>query len=131
MINAFSSRPNLKTKSSLEDSALRLYYKIMNAFILKVLIVTKSQRLCHVQFSLYRLTPGVLIYYLKSKHQKQGDEFEKHPFCTNMSLWVGIHGKSVAWGQVNRQRLEETMYILPCHSCYICGSWRSKEVGVF
>ena len=90
MINAFSSRPNLKTK---EDSALRPYYKIMNVFLLKVLIVTKSQRLCHVQFSLYRLTPGVLIYYLKSKHQKQGDEFEKHPFCTNMSLWVGISWK--------------------------------------
>ena len=21
--------------------------------------------------------------------------------------------------------------MLPCHSCYICGTWRSKEVGVF
>ena len=46
-----------------------------------------------------------------------------------MSLWVEISWK--AWGQVNRQRLEETMY-LPCHSCYIyCETWRDKEVGFF
>ena len=21
--------------------------------------------------------------------------------------------------------------MLPCHNCYICGTWRNKEVGVF
>ena len=32
-----------------------------------------------------------------------------------------FHGKPVDWGQVNRQRLEETMYVA-------FGTWRSKEV---
>ena len=53
MVNAFSSSSNLKTKSSLKDEALRPYYKIMKVLLLKVLIVKKSQKLCHVQFSLY------------------------------------------------------------------------------
>ena len=43
----------------------------------------------------------------------------------------GFHGKQVAWGQLNKQRLEWTRYMLPCHSFYSCGTWRSKEVGFF
>ena len=39
----------------------------MKVFLLKVLIVKKSQKLCHVQFSLYRLTPGVPIDILSEK----------------------------------------------------------------
>ena len=63
-----------------------------------------------INFFLYRLTLGILIYYLKSQHQKHGDEFETHPFCTSL-CGLGFYGKPVAWGQVNRQRLEETMHI--------------------
>ena len=54
MINAFSSTPNLNTKSSLEDKALRSYYKIMKVFLLKFLIIKKSQN-C-VMFNFFILT---------------------------------------------------------------------------
>ena len=33
-------------------------------------------------------------------------------------MWLsgyGFHGKPVGWGQLNRQRLDETM-LLPCHN---------------
>ena len=49
-------------------------------------------------------------------------------FCTNIPLWVGISWKAYGLRQVNRQRLEE-ICMLPCHNCYVCGTWRSKEVG--
>ena len=41
----------------------------------------------------------------------------RNTLCTNMPL-----------GQVNRQWLDETMHVA-CHSCYICDTWRSKDVG--
>ena len=43
-------------------------------------------------------TWGIDILFEKLTPEKQGDEFEKHPFCTNMSLRVGISWKaSVLW----------------------------------
>ena len=36
-----------------------------------------------------------MIHYLK-----QGDAFEKHPFCTNMPLWVGISWKASGLGAI-------------------------------
>ena len=66
MINAFSNRSSLNTKYSLEDYALWPYYKNYESFSPKNLNVKKSQKLCHVQFSLYWLTPDTLIYYFKS-----------------------------------------------------------------
>ena len=89
----------------------------MKVFLLKVLIVKRSQKLCHVQFTLYWLIPGVLIYCLKSWHQKHGDEFEKHPFCTNMRLWVGISWKASGLGAS------------VCCLFIICGTWRREEVA--
>ena len=39
-------------------------------------------------------------------------------------------GVSLAWGQVNRLKVGgRKLYMLPCHSCYIYGTWRSKKVG--
>ena len=43
-------------------------------------------------------TWSIDILFEKLTPEKQGDEFEKHPFCTNMSLRVGISWKaSVLW----------------------------------
>ena len=68
----------------------------MKAFLLKVLIVKKSQKLCLFEKLISETWEGIW----------------KHPFCTNMPLCgYGFHGKPVAWGQVNRQRLEKTMYV--------------------
>ena len=39
-------------------------------------------------------TWGIDILSEKLTPEKQGDESEKHPFCTNMSLWVGISWKA-------------------------------------
>ena len=46
------------------------------------LMVKRFQRLSQVLFRSCWTWPRVLIYFLKSKHQKQGNEFEKHPLHT-------------------------------------------------
>ena len=51
-----------------------------------------------------------------------------------------VHGDmsvSLAWGQVNSLAKwfawwdwgRRKLYMMPCHSCDIYGTWRSKEVG--
>ena len=55
----------------------------------------------------------------------------RNTFCT-MLLGVGIwfHVKpELAWMQVNRLGVEGNYVMLPCHSCYIYWTWRSKNVG--
>ena len=49
-------------------------------------------------------------------------------WCVDWGLtwWV-----SLAWGQVNRLRVGGNFCMLPCHSCYIYGSWGSQEVEEF
>ena len=67
----------------------------MKAFLLRILIVKKSQKLC--------------LFENMGKNQKTSETFEKIRNM-GMNLRNGFYGKPVAWGKVNRQRLEGTMF---------------------
>ena len=58
------------------------------------LMVKRFQRLSLVQFPSCWPWTGVLIYHLKSKHNKKGTEFEKEPLHT-LPLGLGILCKAV------------------------------------
>ena len=54
------------------------------------------------------LTLGIDILFEKLRPETGGET----PVALNMIRQLGeFHGKSVAWRQVNSQRLEETMYV--------------------
>ena len=84
----------------------------MNIFLLKVLIVKKSQKLRHVQFSHIHTSWGINISFEKLGNiRNKGMNLRNTLVALICFCGRGLHGKSVAWGQVNRQRLEETMYV--------------------
>ena len=59
------------------------------------LTVERFQRLCHVQFSLMLTLTWGIEKYLKSYHQKQKVEFEKHPLHYASGDGWGFHGRPV------------------------------------
>ena len=80
-------------------------------------------------FSFLYVDSDLGYWYIIWKVNTKGGWIWETPFALICLCGLGFHGKPVAWVQVNRQRLEETVCKLPFHSCYICGTWRSKEVG--
>ena len=87
----------------------------MKVFLVKVLIVKKSQELCYVQFSLYWLAPrGIDMLFEKLTSEQKtytGMNLRNTLFASICLCGLGFQGKPVAWGQVNRKRLKETMYV--------------------
>ena len=87
----------------------------MKVFLVKVLIVKKSQKLCYVQFSLCWLAPrGIDMLFEKLTSEQKtytGMNLRNTLFALICLCGLGFHGKPVAWGQVNRKRLKETMYV--------------------
>ena len=92
MRNAFSS--NLNTVNLHLKIKPWPFLKIIKAFILKVLIVKRSQKLCHVQFPLCWLWPEILTYFLKVKTRNREDELEKTPFALCL---LGTDFMQVLW----------------------------------
>ena len=92
MRNAFSS--NLKTVNLHFKIKPWPFLKIIKVFILKVLIVKRSQKLRHVQFPLCWLWPEILIYFLKVKTGNREDELEKIPFALCL---LGTDFMQVLW----------------------------------
>ena len=80
-------------------------------------------------FSFLYVDSDLGYWYIIWKVNTKGGWIWETPFALICLCGLGFHGKPVAWVQVNRQRLEETVCKLPFHNCYICGTWRSKEVG--
>ena len=80
---------------------------------------------CSIFFILTH-TWGIDILFEKLT-QNHGDEFEKHPFCTNMPLRIGISWKTSGLGASEQTKVRGN-YV--CCLVIISGIWRSKEVGV-
>ena len=79
-------------------------------------------------FSFLYVDSDLGYWYIIWKVNTKGGWIWETPFALICLCGLGFHGRPVAWVQVNRQRLEETVCMLPFHSCYIWGTWRSKEV---
>ena len=120
MTNAFSSNlntPNLHLKIKLWS-----FYKILKVFILKVLIVKRSQK-----FRFLYVSSDLEYWYFVCKTNTRSRELNLKNTLSDMPLGWRFHAKPMAWGQVNKLGIEK-LCVLPCHSCYICGTWKSKEV---
>ena len=79
-------------------------------------------------FSFLYVDSDLGYWYIIWKVNTKGGWIWETPFALICLCGLGFHGRPVAWVQVNRQRLEETVCMLPFHGCYIWGTWRSKEV---
>ena len=79
-------------------------------------------------FSFLYVDSDLGYWYIIWKVNTKGGWIWETPFALICLCGLGFHGRPVAWVQVNRQRLQETVFMLPFHSCYIWGTWRSKEV---
>ena len=71
----------------------------MKVSLLKVLIVKKSQMLCHVQFSHVHTSWGINISFEKLGNiRNTGMNLRNTLVALIRFCGQGLHGKSVAWG---------------------------------